>query len=94
MLVQKRILRAELWAMLQLLVACISQLVVHVDNASVVDGVARGRRWCCHSNGRTADVWRVVWHQLDDVGIREHGVRLVKCKSHQSATVLMTLSAE
>ena len=91
--VQRRILRAELWGLLQILVACMPPLRVHVDNATVVRGVAMGRAWCCHSSRPHADVWRRIWHYLDDIGLGTSGIVVQKCKSHQSESVIATLSA-
>ncbi len=58
---------------------------VHIDNETVVKGVARGKRWCCQARRPHADVWRRIWHILDDVGVGPAGVEVLKCRSHTSA---------
>lgn len=92
--VQKRVLRAELWALLQILVVCLPPLRVHIDNATVVKGVQMGRRWCCHSGRPHADVWRRVWHYLDSIGLGPDGITVLKCKSHLSKAAVAALSAD
>ena len=52
-----------------------------------------GRAWCCHSSRPHADVWRRIWHYLDDIGLGTSGIVVQKCKSHQSESVIATLSA-
>ena len=42
-------LRAELRALLEILRHTAGNLIVHVDNKEVVDGVAQGRQWCCEA---------------------------------------------
>ena len=59
--VHRRILRAEVWALLQLLRSCVPPITVYVDNASVVRGVEAGKRWCCAAARPHADVWRKIW---------------------------------
>jgi hypothetical protein len=80
--VQKRILRAELWALLEVLRVCCPPLTIHCDNATVVSGIERGRGWCCSARRPHADVWRHIWRLLEDIELGPSGVRIVKCKAH------------
>ena len=59
--VHKRILRAELWAVLQALRHAVPPIAIHTDCAAVLLGVSRGRRLCCAARSKHADVWRLIW---------------------------------
>ena len=54
-------LRAELWAVLQVLRHALPPITIWVDNDGVVGGYARGREWCCNSDRPAADLWRKLW---------------------------------
>lgn len=73
-------LRAELWAVLQMLVIAIPPFTVWTDSAGVVDGWHRGRVWCCASCRPAADLWRKIWWRLDDMGC--DGIDIRKVKGH------------
>ena len=62
--VQKRILRAELWAILQALRHSQPPLQVHTDCAIVLQLLKKGRRVCTAARTKHADVWRLIWHYL------------------------------
>ena len=66
--VQVRILRAELWAFYQVLVSAMFPMTIYIDNATVVNGFHRGPAWCCSSNRPHADVWRLIWTCVSDLG--------------------------
>ena len=86
--VQKRILRAELWAILQALRHCSPPIQVHTDCAAVLQGLAKGSKKCGAAGAKHADVWRMVWHRVDDIGMGEHGVQIVKCKAHMTEAAI------
>ena len=71
--VQRRIARAELHAVLQVLRHSAPPLRLHVDCALVLNGIANGRAWCVHSSRPHADVWRRIWDVLDDIGDHARG---------------------
>jgi hypothetical protein len=73
-------LRAELWAVLEMLRMALPPLRIWVDNKGVVDGWHRGRTWCCSSSRPAADLWKQVWDKLDDIGV--DGIEVRKCKGH------------
>ena len=75
-------LRAELWAVVQALRHCCPPLTLWVDNAGVVDGFAKGRIWCCDSARPAADLWRLFWHKVEDLG--QDGIQIRKVKGHAS----------
>jgi hypothetical protein len=62
------ILRAEVWALWQLLRKAIPPLMVVIDNLEVVRGLARGRAYCCSAARPHADVWVSLWDVLDGLG--------------------------
>ncbi len=59
----------------------VAPIKIHCDNQQVVDGVERGREWCLDARREGADLWRLIWAALDDVG---DGVHVVKVKAHTS----------
>ena len=73
-------LRAELWAVLQMLQLALPPLRIYVDNKGVVDGWRRGRTWCCAASRPAADLWSQIWHKLLDIGTE--GIEICKCKGH------------
>ena len=71
-------LRAELRALLEILRHSAGDLIVHVDNQQVVDGVRRGEKWCTAAVRDGADIGRLVWSALRDLS----GIEVVKVKAH------------
>ena len=59
-------LRSELRALAEILRHTAGNLVIHVDNKQVVDGVQAGARRCCSATLKGADIWREVWRSLND----------------------------
>ena len=53
-------------------------LIVHVDNAQVVEGVQLGRGWCVCAKREGANIWREIWNMLDEL----QGIRVVKVKAN------------
>jgi hypothetical protein len=82
--VQRTIARAELYAVWKVLVHSVPPIRLHVDCGLVVDGVAKGRRWCTHSSRPHADIWALVWSKLDDLGLCGDGVSVFKIAAHLS----------
>ena len=72
--------RAELRAVCELLVVVVPPITIWVDNKELLDGVAKGEQWCCSSARAAADLWRIFWHKLSDIG--PDGISLVKTKGH------------
>ncbi len=80
--VQANIPRTELYALLQGLLHGVPAISLHVDCQSLLSGVDRGRDWCCAAARPNADLWREVWHKLDDMGFQAGHVALAKVKAH------------
>jgi hypothetical protein len=78
-------LRAELWGVLQTLRHACPPITIWVDNAGVVEGITKGRRWCCDSRRPAADLWRMIWWKVDDLGAEDEGVLIRKVKGHATA---------
>ncbi len=74
--------RAELSAALRILSVAMPPLIVWSDNAEVVKGFQRGRAWCTSAGREGADLWRICWARLDDIG---HGILVRKVKGHSTA---------
>ncbi len=59
------VVRAELMAVLQVLMCATGHVNICVDNAEVVQGFALGRRWCLHPRREGADLWKKIWEAYD-----------------------------
>ena len=71
-------LRAELWAVIQMLTLALPPLTIWVDNKEVVDGWGRGRTWCCAAVRPAADLWvrlQTVPRTLEQRGYRSENAR-------------------
>ena len=73
--------RAELRALLEALRHAETPLTIHTDSQPVIDGCARGRKWCVSSKATDADLWREVWDLLEEVRMKGQ-VHIVKVKAH------------
>ena len=72
--------KAELRAVCELLVVVVPPITIWIDNKEVLDGIAKGKQWCCASARAAADLWRTFWHKLEDIG--GEGIDFVKTKGH------------
>ena len=70
------VVRYELHALVEFLRITVGQIAKHVDNKSVVDGVAHGREWCCDARREATDLWRHVWKSLDNMLDWVHAVKV------------------
>ena len=66
--VQRRIMRAELWALLQALSLSEPGASFISDCATVLRGIERGEKWCTVGRRPHADVWREIWRLFRGVG--------------------------
>ena len=57
-------------------------LVFYTDRQGILDGISKGRRWCCNGERSHADVWRSIWHRLDQYGLGFEGIMVQKVKAH------------
>ncbi len=73
------IARAELRAVLEVLAVAAPPLVVYSDSAFVVDGFTKGEKWTTRAAGEAADLWRIAWRRMDDIG---GGIEVKKVKAH------------
>ena len=79
---QRKIKRAELWAFAHTLDKKMPPLVFNTDHQGILDGISKGRRWCCSGERPHADVWRSIWHRLDQYGLGLEGIMVQKVKAH------------
>ena len=79
--------RAELHGLLNMLRLAMPPLTIWVDNQNVVTGWLRGREWCCASSRAAADLWRMIWDLLDDIG---GGIEILKVKGHATEADIST----
>ena len=79
--VQRRILRAELWALWQATTLSDPGATFVSDSATVLRGLERGPKWCTAARGPHVDVWRRIWECVRDVGDEAHIDSVSKCKA-------------
>ena len=82
--VQRRILRAELWALWQAIFLSEPGATFVSDCATVLRGLERGPKWCTAARRPHADVWRRIWECFRDIGDEAHIDSVTKCKAHLS----------
>ena len=75
------VLRTELRALVEVLRITTGPITIFVDNAQVVDGIPKGREWCCSHKRDGADLWRQIWDRLEEL---EGVVSVQKVKAHLS----------
>ncbi len=73
-------LRSELWGVIGILRLAVPPLLIYTDNQEVHDGInVRGEDWCTSAARDGADLWRITWHLLRDIG---PGIMVRKVKAH------------
>lgn len=71
--------RIELWAFLHALRKAVWPLEVMTDCTALVNCLDRGRDYCCDCNRKAADLWGLIWRQIDaNGGRRRVSVRWIK----------------
>ena len=70
--VQRRILRAEPWALWQAIILSEPGATFVSDCATVLRGLERGPKWCTAARRPHADVWRRIWDCFRDIGDEAH----------------------
>ena len=78
----QRVLLAELWAVIQVIRFAVPPLKILADNATVVKGFRRGRRWCVHPSRPHAEIWRLAWKFFDEANEGEQKIEIQNTKAH------------
>ena len=60
--------RAELFAVCEALRLAVLPCKIHTDHKLIVEGLAKGKAWCSGASRANADLWRLLWFRLDDLG--------------------------
>ena len=76
------VFRADLCVVLEAVRLAVPPLTVHTDTGLVVLGWGRGKGWCCSSRRDGADLWRLFWQRIGDIG--QEGISIVKVSSRQT----------
>ena len=71
---------AEVFAAVSALRHCLPPIQIHTDSAFLADGWVNGPEWCVAARRVHADIWRLFWDAVSDVG-QEH-VAVIKVKGH------------
>ena len=51
------------------------------DYQRVLDGLRKGRKWCCSAKRRDADLWRLIWDRYEELA-EEGMLTPEKVKAH------------
>ena len=81
---QRRILRAELWALWQAVILSGPGASFGSDCATVLKGLERGPKWCTAARRPHGDVWRRLWDCFRNIGDEAHIDAVTKSKAHLS----------
>jgi ribonuclease HI len=93
--VQRRIKRAELWAFHQALCCVLPPAVIHTDHLGIEQGLTKGKQWCNDGRRAHADIWRMVWWQLEDQSYGEGAdIEVRHVKAHRSKAQKQALQDE
>ena len=68
--------------------------IIWTDHKAIVTGIARGKAWCQSAKRASSDLWRDIWHKLEDIGIGEAGVTVKHTKAHRSDAGIQELPAD
>ena len=95
--VQRRIKRAGLWAFLQVLREAMPPLTFYTDHLGILQGLAKGKKWCCSGRRPQADVWRLIWCRLEDLEYdfdnENASIKVQKVKAHVARKARDAMSA-
>jgi len=86
--------RGELEAILALMRNFGAFLVqFYTDYQRAIDGLNRGKAWCCSAKRRDADLWRLIWARYEDLAA-EGLVQHMKVKAHTALYRIEAASPE
>ena len=74
--------RTELWAILQCLRLAVGPVHIWTDCAGAVEGWLKGKEWATAACRPAADLWRLIWAIIDDLG--PELVKFHKVKGHST----------
>ena len=83
--VQRTIKRAEKTAFLCLLRKAIGLAMVNVDIKEMIDGLWRGEMRCTGPRAKDADLWMIIWEELQRVHQEVILVEVEHVKAHCSS---------
>lgn len=76
--------RAELFAITSMLRSLVKPARVQADHWNIILGIAKDRRITCGSIFPDADLWRIFWHLIDDLGGLGSDLEFVWVKAHSN----------
>ena len=74
--------RSELQAMIQVVNRAAGDVIVHTDNALVVQGFWEGPIWCTAAGREGADLWRRFWSKMCQLNSEGVELQVKKVKGH------------
>ena len=93
--VQKRVKRSEMAAYLYLLRHAFPPIMFVTDHKPIVMRMEAGRKWCTSGKRAHADLWRQIWHYVDELGGYRPGVvQAMHVKAHRSMAQMELLAGE
>ena len=60
--------RAELFAVCEVLRGAVPPLTIHTDHEAILTGMQQGREGTACASHPNADLWRIFWHRILDLG--------------------------
>ena len=94
LLVQRGIIRAELFGFLQLLRFSQPPIRAVTDHLGIRQGLKKREQWCTAATRAHVDVWRLVWDRWKDIGGEEGGHAVVHCKAHRTKEQIKKLDLQ
>eukprot|EP00959_Pyramimonas_sp_CCMP1952_P176094 3679897-Pyramimonas_sp.AAC.1 len=59
---------------------------------TTIDGINNGRSWCLHARRPNVDMWRALWHALEDQGGLSDLLAIEHVKGHRTQKGALTTS--
>ena len=77
--------RAELYALRAVLPTVVKPAHIWMDHENHIKAIAKGRAWCTSAKRPNADLWRIVWWNIAELGGVDEGLRFSYTPAHTVA---------
>ena len=85
---QQTAVRAELYAVIQVLKHGILPMHIKTDCLGLVEALDYGQRHCTHSRRENSDLWRQFWHAIDGIGGFSDDLQITWVPGHQTGVTV------
>ncbi|CAK0830576.1 unnamed protein product [Prorocentrum cordatum] len=90
--IHRRVKRAEMWAFLKVLERMMPPGRIYTDHKGIIEGLQKGERWCTSWRRPHADIWKRIWHKVEDLDLDVNCVKHVK--AHRSTAKIEQLEGD